>query len=304
MKTTKLFLILSFLGMIVGCSTPQSNLKPHLPELELIKALPVDGIEPSGLVYHNGELYTVSDKQKEYVFRLAIKDGEMLMEPHLEFDPTPLQTMKYIDYEGITVDENGDFYIVSETHCQIMKINAETQEAAWLTPSLKEMGQANGFFQERNANFEGLTYLGNHTFIACAERQPRGLFIINASTEPADVRMVNGNSTRLDIAAHRTPDFSGLHYEDGTLYALLRGASAVCEVEYETGKFAEKECWSYAATETDSAYAYSYTKYGLAEGLAMDDDHIYIIFDNNKDSRQNNPDDHRPQLFIFKRPGS
>jgi len=67
-------------------------------------------------------------------------------------------------------------------------------------------------------------------------------------------------------------------------------------------RFREAGRWSYARTENDPRYRYRDRAFGLAEGLALDEQHVYIVLDNNDEPRLNSENDRRGLLFVFKRP--
>lgn len=297
--------LFSLLSLSCANQSPHQTVSGKLPELKLIRALPVEGmerIEPSGLVWYDSTLYSISDKHDNYLYHVLIADDRVRMEPHFKLDPARLNPDDRLDFEGITADESGNFYIISETHFRIIRVSRDGTEITWFSPSFEALGQEKGLFQKHNAYFEGITYLGDQTFLMCAERQARGLIEFNANKALDSAHVVNGNATRLSINTERVPDFSGLHAENGTVYVLYRAANAVCRIEYDAETITEKECYSYQSTENDPAYAYTDMTYGLAEGLTMTADRIYIILDKNKDHRRNDSRDERPQLFIFERP--
>jgi hypothetical protein len=64
----------------------------------------------------------------------------------------------------------------------------------------------------------------------------------------------------------------------------------------------EGETWSYAQVAEDPKYKFTGLRMGLARGLAMDGQSIYIALDNKGVGRQADQADKRPLLLVFKRP--
>jgi hypothetical protein len=73
-------------------------------------------------------------------------------------------------------------------------------------------------------------------------------------------------------------------------------------IERTAERWEEREAWSYATTENDPRFAYRGSPYGVAEGLAIDRDHVYLVTDNNRLPRAADANDRRPQLFVFAKP--
>ena len=58
----------------------------------------------------------------------------------------------------------------------------------------------------------------------------------------------------------------------------------------------------FPSIETDPRTQYRDMTYGLAEGLALDDTHLYLVLDNNDDTLAADPKDNRSRLLIFANP--
>ena len=285
-----------------------SNAAPSEDEvtpLKLIKALPVEGPEnnqPSGLTIFNDTLFAVSDKHDDTIFRVELRDDRAVFRPYLRFELSEPVPAKRLDFEGIACDEEGDFYLVSETAFRILRISADGEEISWVTPSLRSYGEKEGLFQTRGAYLEGIALLGRDTFLVCAERQPRGLIEVDMNVEPYAVRAFNTDETRLKLPAGRSPDFTGLFRENRDLYVIQRNADAICKLVYGGEVVEEKDIWSYTHIVNREDLRYSNMRFGKAEGLCMDEERIYLILDNNGDHRASNPEDRRPLLLIMERP--
>ncbi|MCK5118771.1 MAG: esterase-like activity of phytase family protein [Candidatus Latescibacteria bacterium] len=277
----------------------------HVTPLKLIHALPVEGPEnnqPSGLTIRHDTLFAVSDKHDDTIFRVALTDSIAVFVPHLKFDIPEPAPRKRLDFEGITCDAQGAFYLVSETAFRILRVSADGEQVSWITPSLRPIGEQKGLFRTRGAYLEGIALLGPDHFLVCAERQPRGLIEVDRSVEPFAVRVFNYDKTTLSLPEGRSTDFSDLFRANGDLFVLQRNAEVISNLIYGGPILEEKDVWSFGHIVHREDLRYSNMKYGLAEGLCMDAERIYLILDNNGDCRASNPDDRRPLLLIMKRP--
>ena len=282
--------------IFISCNEP-------IASLELIHALPVSGVEnaePSGLAMYKNELYTISDNHDQTIFKICLLSDHAEMVPAVNID-CPFETEPKLDFEGISIDQHGNFYLVSERQYRILRVRQDGQ-SCWIVPSLKHLGQLQGIFVKENAALEGIAYVDKDLFVLCAERQPRALAILNLSQGVVDIQIRVRNNTPLAIADKRKPDFSDLCYYRGNLFALQRFASAISRERWDGKQWHEEKFWSYAHIENDPLQNYQDMTFGLAEGLCMDQDKIYIIYDNNQQPRQQNSSDSRPLLLILKAP--
>ncbi|HEX2870470.1 MAG TPA: esterase-like activity of phytase family protein [Polyangiaceae bacterium] len=268
-------------------------------ELDLEKALPVDGgagFQPSGLHLSSGRLLTVSDKHDDAVFELSMQADRAVARPFVTFQAPAGEAL---DLEGLTGGEDGSLLLVSEAQFRVLTI-APSGRASWSTPSLEKAGQADGLFQQRNAGLEGVARVGTQLVLA-AEREPRGLLEL-ADSGAGKLLAYRLPSAACPARVNRPDDVADLSVAGGELYALERNAHLVVRLTRFDGRFREAEYWSYAQTENDPRYRYPDRAFGLAEGLALDEEHVYIVLDNNGQARESAKDDHRALLFVFKRP--
>lgn len=271
-------------------------------DLELAHALPVEGvegIEPSGLTIVDGELYTVHDKHDGVIYRLRLEDDRAVAVPHLRFMAPGAEDEERLDFEGITHDASG-FYLVSETTARVLRVDHDGR-VEWITSSMEEVAGGLGLLRNSAAGFEGIVRVGGDTFALVAEREPRALVEIVPGS-PSTFSAFRLEGSRFTFPPARSPDLTGLFREDGDVWVLQRGVHAVCRVVRVGDRREEGECWSYAGVENDPRYRYETMKFGRGEGLALDDCHVYVVLDNNRDRRVVDPDDRRPLLFILRRP--
>lgn len=298
----KAFLLIMWsTGIVCGAQTADEPVP-----LRLIRALPVEGPEnnqPSGLTLSGDTLFTVSDKHDDTIFRIELEEDRAKLVPHLTFHAeAPDTDLKRLDFEGLTRDEDGDFYLASETAFRVMRCSADGERVEWITPDLRPYGEEVGLFQVFNANLEGIALLSPGKLLVCAERQPRGLIEVDFGARPAAVRAFNYDTTRLELPPGRNADFSGLFRDASGLYAVVRNADAICRIEYGESGLVEGEVWSYRHIVNDPALRYANMRFGQGEGLCMDEKRVYLIIDNNGDHREADPEDRRPLLLIMERP--
>jgi len=246
-----------------------------LPELELISVLPIIGPmnnQPSGLTIHDGRLVTVSDKHDSHIYELKMSEtvAEQIPLMELAVDSLP-DRHGILDLEGITVDSSGSLLLVSESHFRVIQVS--DKHLTWLTPSLQEAGMNVGLFKTRGAFFEGIVFIDNKFFLS-GERQPRGIVEYDLETKRSVAHVVN--ETRFPLRIGRSPDFAGMYYFQDRMFVLHRNAHVISELVFEGGEWKENEGYSFDRTENDERYAYSIMIYGRAEGLAMDEDRVYV----------------------------
>jgi hypothetical protein len=286
--------------LLAGCWKPPAA--EAIPRLQLLRALPVDApgdVEPSGLAWHAGVLYTVCDKTDDTIFRLDLSGDTARMIPHLRFRPPSRGPM---DFEGITIDGAGNFFLASEFHSRVLWVRPDGA-TRWLTGDIKVVAHNAGMLVKYNAGLEGLALLPDGDILLAAEREQRG-FIRVAGLRGEGVLRAAGatNQTRFTqaLALWRIADYSGLATDNGRVFALFRNAHLVVELEPDGELFRESpRAWSYAHIENDPRYAYREERFGQAEGLAVHGDTVYLIVDNNRSPRRADPADRRPQLWIM-----
>ncbi|MCF6318606.1 MAG: esterase-like activity of phytase family protein [Proteobacteria bacterium] len=273
-------LLLCTLAIVSACSNHKKT-----NQLTLIKAYEVEthnSIEPSGLTLWDGQFYTVSDKHN-VIYRLAFKDNTVELEPFVHIHNNKNSKL---DFEGITHD--GEFfYLISETHFQILKISKNGNNQTWLpiNNSLKAKGQNAGLFETHNAYFEGICIVDDNQFLLAAERQPRGFIEYDANTN--QIKAYQMNQAVFGYQDHRPPDFTGLSCNDEGLYVLDRNAYVVAQLKRKQGQYTEINGYSYKHIVNQQQFRYEDMQYGHAEGLVVDGDDVYLILDNNRNPQQN-----------------
>lgn len=278
--------------------------KDKLVKLEMVRVLPVEGPkrnQPSGLTISGGKLYAVSDKHDDRIFSVEITDSCAQMKPAYLFSVKP-RTRGYLDFEGLTCDGAGNFYVVSETRCRIIKVVPGSKSGVFVTPDLRPLGKKAGLFTIKNAFFEGIACLKPGLFMLAVERQPRGLMRVDIRKKDMAVRAWNCDNSRFDFPTDRSFDFAGLYVYENTLYALQRNAYLISQIQCRSDGFTEGRAWSYRHVVYKKEFMYAVMRYGMAEGLCMDRNFVYVILDNNEVPRLRSPGDKRPLLLILKNP--
>ena len=284
--------------------------------------------QPSGLALCQDskgqrQLLMVSDKVDHRIFQINAQlqeSGQAIatLSPFVKLTAIPGKTAPYpmnqqsklarlrqlvpglrYDWEGIACDDDY-FYLASETMIDVLRVDRSGQ-SLWLNTNTYAAAKKHGLFTQSNAYLEaiGLTDMGE--LVLGAERQARGLITL-LQTENQWLHDVNTQlaSPIKPPAEYRLPDLTGLAFYNGFLYTLERNAHLVCQRTLIT--YRSVNCWSYASAENDPVIRYADDKFGLAEGLAIGEDYIYIVLDNNGQSRLVDDHDTRATLLVFNTP--
>ena len=275
-----------------------AKLSSNVAQLEFIAAYPIDGpkkLQPSGLTLLKSNLYMVSDKHPNKIFKMVHKNGVMKLETDQSFKPP--KKKKKLDLEGLTVDGYGSFYVLSERYKKVYKVNEGKLELVPLNNwGLK--AKQKGFFKLKNAGPEGLAMMRPNLFAIAAERAPRGVLV----TDHSKTTIQKLPNTLFNYSGIRKPDLSGLFFYKDQLWGIARNAESIVRLVYKDGGYVEDYAYSFAHTTFNQLYQYRKMRFGMAEGLAIDDKHIYIVLDNNGVKRNISKDDKRPLLLVFKNP--
>lgn len=318
-------------GFALACAlllTSVSALAEPVPELRVLSEHPVDGMRGgnlSGLAQCGNELWTVSDRDDDQIYRLDTRQATWQAEtvridvPELPETGLPwgLRSRNWaasfvrggdLDFEGISCDSAGNRYIVSEGHAAVLQLPVNGP-ANWLkiSPIVVREARAKGMLQKFNAIFEGLAInpAGDQMWLA-AERQSRGLLLIKRQQTvwDCDGRCVLLSEGGKEMQPAQFPnakavdrDFSDLSFFNGKLFTLERNAFQICRRDPLTAKV--ERCWSYAAELLQENRRYP-QDYGLEEALIVDADGAWIGVDNNFGPRADG--ENRPIVWRFAAP--
>ena len=318
-------------GFALACAlllTSVAAFAEPAPELRLLSEHAIDGMRGgnlSGLAQCGKDLWTVSDRDDDQIYRLDTRDPVWQAETvGIGVPPVPDNGLPWglrarawaaafvrggdLDFEGISCDSAGNRYIVSEAHAAVLQVPA-TGPASWLkiSPIMVREARASGLLLHFNALFEGLAINpeGDQLWLA-AERESRGLLLIKRKQTIWDC---DGGCVLLSEAgremqpaqfprARAMPkDFADLALFNGKLFTLERNAFEICRRDAVTAKV--ERCWSFAAEALQENRRYPQA-YGLAEALIVDADGAWIGIDNNTGARADG--EVRPIVWRFAAP--
>ena len=315
------------LAAVLGVFALSSQAAPW-PELRLVSEHPVDGMRGgnlSGLALCKGELWAVSDRDDDLLYRMNIQAPVWQAESiPLAAPPVPESGLPWglrsrswaagkvrggdLDFEGITCDTAGNRYVVSEAHAAVLQVPVDG-EPNWLKidPSLVRQARASGMLLHFNALFEGLAVspAGDRLWLA-AERERRGLLLINRQQTvwSCDGGCVLLSEAGVEMQPVQMPDaralprdFADLALFNNSLFTLERNAHRICRRDAATAKI--ERCWSFAADALAETRQYT-QPFGLAEALVIDAKGAWIGVDNNGATR--NDGESRPVDWRFAAP--
>ncbi|MCJ8347142.1 SdiA-regulated domain-containing protein [bacterium] len=289
-------------------------------DLSLLQSIRIDSSEVSktpnfsGLTNDGKNLYTVSDRKGLHsVYQLKAQKSSLTMKAmiYLDFpkeflDPYAKSTKAFgrIDLEGICFAQDR-FYIVNETMRDVLSLGLNGEASLIRIPfDSFHKSKMNPFSGMRNAGLEAIScnnedqklYLFN-------ERQFRMIYEYDLNTHyiQKQFSFSSGNelpkSVSEDGSKWMYPDFAGSHYEKGILYVLVRNRRMIVKYDLEKSEVLERRIYK---RFEDPMYQ-SDEPFGLAEGLTILNDKIYIIFDNNSFPLKATNGDTSASLLVFKK---
>jgi hypothetical protein len=273
-------------------------------ELQLEKALPLEGealLQPSGLVMMDGTLYMVSCQHDDQVFKVSLGSDKANYEEHLRIArPEDAANLKMV-WRGISSDGDGHLILLSETAYRALKV-ARNGSSEWIGTSVLDAGTEAGLFRGEHSGPDGIAYLGKNKFLIGASREPRGLITVDFQDKAVKLtpqKMEKGSGV---MKNGRRADFTDLSFFDGQVISLSGAADAICLLKPNNGEIDESVCWTYGNTIQDAKYSYGGLKSGIGKGLAVDQNHFYVVLDNKGLGRTIDKKDRRPLLLVFRRP--
>ncbi|MDB5051807.1 MAG: hypothetical protein JWO30_4878 [Fibrobacteres bacterium] len=274
-------------------------------KLDLQQALPLDGpvlVQPSGLAWDGKNLLMVSSFHDDEIFKIELQADKAVFKEQVKIHRGKETAGLKMSWRGLASDGNGNLYLASDGNCRIMKVESDG-DAEWEGPGMLETGAEKGLFSGENAGIEGIAFAGKRKFVVAASREPRGLLQADLTgAKPVVTALIMDKSKVPLPAGRRKPDFSDLAEDKGQLWALSANADALCQLKWNGKEYAEGEYWTFGHVSNDPKYRYAGLKMGLARGLAMDGQAIYVVLDNKGVGRQGDLADKRPLLLVFKRP--
>lgn len=294
------------MSMASGCASggaPADDWPLHqLTLVEETRLTPPEGVifQASGLTWDaEGRLLTVDDRQAA-VYQIvpsAGTNGASLVVLHSDIAEarrigTRGDEDERFDAEGIAEDEQGRLYLCEESERNVWRLDPTSGDVERLDIDWSPVRR---FFNglDRNAAFEGIAVEGGRLYLANERSDPVIVVVDLASRKVIDHFVVRP----------RTLSFFGMHYSglaahQGRLFVLLRQHRVVLEVDLQTKRVLAE--YDYRAAEDALGYVKD-LPVGIMEGLAVDDEFLWLVNDSNLKPRQGT-DDTRPTLLKFRRP--
>ena len=291
------WLVLFFISLLSycngSCQIPSTHSKFRELELISISQLEIEAgynLEPSGIILFESKIFIISDEDTDkYLYQIKIEDKKWRI-----VDSLNLQTNDRVDLEAI--DYCGEqIYLLSESSGSLMVSDPKGKIGEIAIDFDKEEPWNWG-----NAGWEGLAAdCKNNMLYLIKERQPRKILRVNLTT-----RQVEDN---FNIPESESNDFSDAKFENSFLYLIERNGNYITKINPRTHEVIDKvsyrETCSHANGKLYEPYAY-----GMAEGLLLTKDEIWLSLDNNNLSVSNHAvkeygiKGKTPVILKFKRP--
>lgn len=258
--------------------------------------------DASGLtLLPNGQLLTVNDRRAG-IWRIEFLKGtnaaDLIRLPDCFTDeqlaPYAAEKRGRWDCEGICRDEQGRLYVCEEANRWIMRWDPKSKRVERLPIDWSPVKSY--FSDDPNASFEGVAISSGKLYVA-NERQRGQIIVVDLATLQVE------RSFQVSVSTSRARDthYSDLCWRDGALWVLLREASAVLKVDPAKEKVLAEYSFGQMERQKEVVYNSRYPT-STMEGLAVDDEFIWLVTDNNGEGRWIAPEDKRPTLFKCKRP--
>ena len=249
----------------------------------------------------NGKLLTLSDRGLK-IYRLEAppkSDTAKLtwltnLFPEAKLKPFSNQKADRLDVEGIGRDESGRIYVSEEGNRWILRTDAEGKNVERLDIDWKPVQKY--FSGDPNASFEGVAAGDGKIFVA-NERSVGRIIVVDQKS----LKILDDFQVQPIGMIARDVHYSDLSWFKGELWVLCRESFVVLRVDPKTHKVLSEYHYGDVEKDLDSLYYYLYPT-GNMEGLAVDDDTIWLVTDNNGMARVRAPKDTRPTLFRCPRP--
>jgi hypothetical protein len=255
-----------------------------------------DDEEISGLLLQDGQLLFVADKlSNRAIYKIIFENERFYYQNHIDLSKLTNHDSYFakallfrhagrivkspFDLEGISYCDNY-YYLVNEQTRHVLKINQKSLEQLPIDffPIFKTFGYDLNAI-ETNAGFEGIAIdCPNKIMYIAQEREPRAIIVVDMQTNtPVDIYQVGKTTIGIN------PDYADLYFENGFLYILERNAYKILKVDPKLKTVVAEASFAKLGDVIPMSEIYETEKpFGMAEGLAMDKDRIYIAIDNNQ----------------------
>ncbi|WP_445361395.1 hypothetical protein ACJJIL_05850 [Microbulbifer sp. EKSA005] len=300
----KLFFIVIILALL-----PTKGIAADIFPAKSIASYWIDnssGVGLSGLTFCD-QLITISPKESEKIYRINLYDQGATLESHLNFSSLPpprrgetnnvshfvmdlLRPKSAMRFGGVCCRDNGTF-VLSERYHRVAHVE-EGGRSTWLHDKWSAVLRHMGYHLKYNNGGEGIVEVGNSLWIAM-EREPRGLLKIGTNGEFQVFSLPS--VAELDFRGH-PENLRGLDYHDGALFTLESNAHAVCRRALPS--LQAEWCLVYREVEESPEHAYEVSRLGgMGSGVAVNNQGVFVVFNNNNISRARDPLDRRARLL-------
>ena len=189
---------------------------------------------------------------------------------------------------------------MSEPEYKIIKVSEKGSVV--ITDSFLKDGRDLGFFKGKAKGPEGICVYKGGKKVIIASQSDKGKLIEGdiVNNKLVNMRAITIVSKEINEGKTKNNWISDLYMYKDKVYALLKKQNTIVELKRNGNTFVESGIYSY--NNAISSKKYSYLKGNdFGEGLVVDDNRFYVIFDNNKDGRIENIKDNRPLFIILKK---
>lgn len=283
----------------------------ELSHLKLVRKYVLDTnsypqrMDLSGLTSDGKYLYAISDlSDQNDIFRIELKPKPALVKV-MQLDSNWLnewysensESGRY-DTEGIAYC-NGKFYLAEESTRTVLEVRIGGDfyrpigiKPDWSSFHAKKYSM-NPFSGIKNAGLEAIAcHSEKDSLFIFNERQFRMAYVLGLGNSKLQSQFTFPSGSEYPSKKGDSwvfPDFAGAHFHAGKLYILIRNRQQIVEIDPSSFKVLRR--WTYG----DSAKKIFKQSdvFGIAEGLAIQEGHFYIVLDHNlwqhKESGIRNP---------------
>lgn len=265
MKSFLIFILFIFYHSSF-CQIPTGGSKFRELEFISISQLEIESgynLEPSGIILFQSKLFIISDEDTDkYLYQIEIENEKWRVADSINLHTKNRVDLEAIDYCGEQIyllSESSNSLMVSDSSGKINEIAIDFGDEEPLNWG--------------NAGWEGMAVdCKNNLLYLIKERQPRKILRVNLTT-----RLVEDN---FNIPETESNDFSDAKFENSFLYLLERNGNYVTKVNPKTHEVIDKVSYRETCNHKNGKLYEPYA-YGMAEGLLLTKDEIWLALDNN-----------------------
>lgn len=292
---------LVLLHPLLECVSWGQNTAPQLPteilEIEQSWRLQsrVGRFDASGIERgSDGEILIVRDSELA-VYGVRFQEGSdtanLIKHAQYVVDRKDLNVgVHRFDIEGLAVDSKGILYACDEYARRILRFTSRG-----LIDSIPiDFSSVSNYFNKTdiNASFEGIA-IGKDRLYVANERSHGRIIEIDLRTHET----IGSFTFRTGGTAWPDTHYSGLDWDKGYLYALLREEQTIAEIDPNTKKPLRLIRYHEVEFAKEHRYQTLLPFFGVMEGLLVEGDTFWLLADNNGQGRYADTSDTRPSLF-------